>query len=409
MQQVTIIGAGVIGLTTAVFLQQAGFQTLLLDQAGPGSGCSRGNAGHFATEQVFPLAQPSLLKQLPAMLLDPVGPLKLRANYLLQSLPWFGRFLANMSKDKRLAHQQALSQLNHQSIRSWQTLLELCQLSDQIQYQGALLVTEQHNSKELQSCYQSFRQAGIDVSWRDKAALQQLEPELSGSLTAALDFTEVAHSPDPYLLCQLLFDKFCQLGGQWQQSAVQHISVRPQGIQIQTGQQQIVSKQLVIAAGAHSGHFTKQLGWIVPLTAERGYHLMVQPIALKRPVSSLERKFIMTPMQQGLRLAGTVEFAGLNSDPDYRRALILKQHAEALLNQPLQASNTALPWAGNRPSLPDSLPVLGPCPVHKGVFYNFGHQHLGLTQAAFSAELLTSLFRALQPAISLTPYRINRF
>ncbi|PKM20594.1 MAG: amino acid dehydrogenase [Gammaproteobacteria bacterium HGW-Gammaproteobacteria-15] len=417
MQQVCIIGGGIVGLSNALFLQQAGFDVLLLDANGIGQGCSAGNAGHFATEQVFPLAQPALLTQLPAMLLNPLGPLRIRAGYLLQALPWFARFVANMRKSKRDAHQRALSGLNHASLASWQKLLHSCQLSQQIQYNGALLVTENRNVSALQQQYQAYRAAGIDVRWCNQQQLQQLEPALAVKLAAALDFTEVAHSSDPLLLCQQLYQQFCQLGGRYLQTEVRQLIPGPQRQRLICADQEIICQQLIIAAGAHSAQLTRQLGWRVPLEAERGYHLMLAPVALSRPVSSLERKCIMTPMQQGLRLAGTAEFAGLHAKADYQRATVLQQHADQLLRQrtaaitPSDGSkvDTKAVWAGNRPSLPDSLPVLGPCPRHSGIYYNFGHQHLGLTQAAFSAELLTSCLLKQAPALDLTPFRINRF
>ena len=412
MQQLCIIGAGVVGLSNALFLQQAGFDVLLLDAKGIGLGCSAGNAGHFATEQVFPLAQPALLHQLPAMLLNPLGPLHIRAGYLLQALPWFARFVANMRKIKRDANHRALSALNHHSLASWQKLLHSCQLSLQIQYQGALLVSENRKLTALQQQYQAYRAAGIDVRWCDKQQLQRLEPALAPGLAGALDFTEVAHSQDPLALCQQLSQQFFQLGGRYLQTEVRQIIPGPKQQQLICSDREINCQQLIIAAGAHSAHFTRQLGWRVPLEAERGYHLMLQPVALIRPVSSLERKCIMTPMQHGLRLAGTAEFAGLNAQPDYQRATVLQQHADQLLRQRTAAvdeGTTNAVWAGNRPSLPDSLPVLGPCPRHQGIYYNFGHQHLGLTQAAFSAELITSCLLRQTPALDLTPFRINRF
>lgn len=412
MQQLCIIGAGVVGLSNALFLQQAGFDVLLLDAKGISQGCSAGNAGHFATEQVFPLAQPALLHQLPAMLLNPLGPLHIRAGYLLQALPWFARFVANMRKTKRDANHRALSALNHHSLASWQKLLHSCQLSLQIQYQGALLVSENRKLTALQQQYQAYRAAGIDVRWCDKQQLQQLEPALAPGLAGALDFTEVAHNTEPQLLCQLLYQQFCQLGGRYRQTEVQQLLPGQAQHQLICSDGEIVCQQLIIAAGAHSAHFTRQLGWRVPLEAERGYHLMLQSVALRRPVSSLERKCIMTPMQHGLRLAGTAEFAGLNAQPDYQRANVLQQHADQLLRQrttTVDEGTTNAVWAGNRPSLPDSLPVLGPCPRHQGIYYNFGHQHLGLTQAAFSAELISSCVLKQTPVLNLTPFRINRF
>lgn len=412
MQQITITGAGVVGLASALQLQASGFQVLLLDKNAPGSGCSKGNAGHFATEQVFPLASLAVLKQLPAMLLDPTGPLRLRAGYLLQALPWLLQFAANIRPAQQRALQQALCGLNHHSIQSWQRLAALAGATDLLKFQGALLVSEQQDRRALQQSYDSYRAAGISVRLLSHDDTLALEPALADRVHGALDFPDVAHTIEPYELCQRLFARFTALGGQFRQSEVKQLQLVKTGaggfrLETQTGS--IQTEQLVIAAGAHSHLLCRQLGWQVPLEAERGYHLMTAPRPLQRPVSSLERKFIMTPLQHGLRLAGTVEFAGLDSAPDYRRADVLLQHANALLRQPTEPQQLDSHWFGNRPSLPDSLPVLGACPKHPGLYFNFGHQHLGLTQAAFSAELLTALLQGRQPAVQLAPYRIDRF
>lgn len=407
MREVTIIGAGVVGLCSAFFLQQAGFSVLLLDEQPPAEGCSKGNAGHFATEQVFPLANFDLLQQLPSMLVKPHSPLKIRASYLLKNLPWFCRFISNMPAAKQQHLQQALSQLNGHSIASWQKLAELCDAEDLIKYRGALLVSESDNGK-LEQTYQHYRQAGIAVQLLNKTQTLDNEPALSRNLTGALDFTEVAHTVEPWVLCQRIFAAFLAAGGQWQQSKVKRLSAGKVH-QVETEQHTFSTHCLVIAAGAYSNLLTRQLGWSVPLAAERGYHLMVNPVALSKPVSSLERKFIMTPMQQGLRIAGTVEFAGLDAPPDYRRVDSLLFHANKLLHSPFDEQQNKLSWFGNRPSLPDSLPVLGPCPQHKNIYYNFGHQHLGLTQAAYCAELLLASMTNPQPDIRLKPYRIDRF
>ncbi len=409
MTQVVIAGAGVIGLSSAVFLQNAGFTVTLLDPAAPGSGCSYGNAGHFATEQVFGLAQPALLWQLPAMLLKADSPLRLRAGYLLQAMPWFIRFLANMAPKRRAAIQQALTGLNQHSLSSWQLLLQHCQARSLLQQHGALLVSEQPAARQLAAQYNAYRKAGIDVRLLPKASVQQLEPALNSTIACALDFTEVGHTPDPAAICQHLFNSFIRQGGQYLRHTLQQVVPGGKTQYLQTDQGELRCEKLVIAAGAASHLLCRQLGWKVPLEAERGYHLMVSAVALNRPVSSAERKFIMTPMHSGLRLAGTAEFAGLHSAADYRRADMLQQHAGALLRAPVTPLPVHCRWAGNRPSLPDSLPVLGACPRHKGIYYNFGHQHLGLTQAAFSAELLADCMHRRTTTIDLAPLRIDRF
>ncbi|KKO45632.1 hypothetical protein WG68_09630 [Arsukibacterium ikkense] len=409
MSQLIVVGAGIIGLSSAVFLQQAGFTVTLLDPAQPGTGCSFGNAGHFATEQVFGLAQPALLRQLPAMLLKADSPLSIRAGYLLQAMPWFIRFLANMAPHRRAAIQQALTALNRQSLPSWQLLLQHCQAQPLLQQQGALLVSEQPAARQLQAQYTAYQQAGIAVRLLPQAELLQLEPALSANIACGLEFTEVGHTANPFALCQQLFNTFRQQGGQYLPYKLLRIIPQGQQQRLQTDQGELCCDTLLIAAGAASHRLCHQLGWKVPLEAERGYHLMVNAVPLSRPVSSAERKFIMTPMHSGLRLAGTAEFAGLNATANYRRADMLQHHASALLTAPLAPLDSNSRWCGNRPSLPDSLPVLGACPRHQGIYYNFGHQHLGLTQAAFSAELISQCLQQQATAIDITPFRINRF
>lgn len=408
MQQLTIIGAGIVGLASALQLQHSGVDVLLLDRQPPGSGCSKGNAGHFATEQVFPLASLAVLKQLPAMLLDPTGPLRLRAGYLLQALPWLLSFTSNVLPGRQQQLSDALKSLNGPSIHSWRQLANLAGSEDLLRYQGALLVSEQANA--LDASLRSYQQAGVAVKLLSRDETLAQEPALAERVQAALEFPEVAHTVDPHALCQRLYQAFVAQGGRFLQLDVQQLVKTAGGFSIKTNGVDIDTQQLMIAAGAYSHLLCRQLGWQVPLEAERGYHLMTCPRPLHKPVSSLERKFIMTPMQHGLRLAGTVEFAGLDGAPDMRRADVLLQHANALLRQPTLAQGKPdAQWFGNRPSLPDSLPVLGGCPNNRGLWFNFGHQHLGLTQAAFSAQLLTSAVLGAPAAVDLTPFRINRF
>ncbi len=417
---IAVIGAGIVGLTTALQLQRAGFSVLLLDAQSPGSGCSSGNAGHFATEQVFPLASSAVLRQLPAMLLDPTGPLRLRASYFFKALPWLLRFVANVRPSRQQALQRALCALNAQALPAWQRLLPQAAATDLVQFRGALLVSEQHGLINLAQTFRQYQDAGIAVNWLEQAALRSREPALGSAVQGAIEFPDVAHTIEPYALCLRLYQQFIALGGQFRQQQVQRIAPCSQGYQLALapdlalasslqGELSLSVAQLVICAGAASHRLCAELGYQVPLEAERGYHLMAQSRPLQSPVSSLERKFIMTPMQHGLRLAGTVEFAGINSTPDYRRASVLLQHANQLLAEPTAANPALEPWAGNRPSLPDSLPVLGPAPLHAGVYFNFGHQHLGLTWAALTAEITSALLQGQPPGLDLSPYRIDRF
>ncbi|WP_035415223.1 NAD(P)/FAD-dependent oxidoreductase [Ferrimonas kyonanensis] len=402
-----IIGAGIIGLTQAWILSLAGDRVTVVDREEPGRGASFGNAGHFATEQVFPLADPALLPQVPAMLMDPLGPFRIRGGYCLKALPWLMRFVANMTPARRRHNQAAITALNRRAMEDWQGVLAECGQSQWLQQQGSLLVYEQTAIAEQQRQARTFAEAGVICDWLDAAQLHQLEPGLSSTLSGALWFPETGHTLDPYGVCRGLMQTLLQRGVRFERGQV--TAVTPEAAITLADGRQFQADRLVVAAGAWSAALAAQLGYRVPLEAERGYHLMLtQHSGLRRPVSSAERKFIITPMAAGTRLAGTVEFAGRDAPMNPRRADILLHQGKALLPQLNVRQGQGERWMGCRPSLPDSLPVIGGC-HHRRCFFSFGHQHLGLTQAATSARLLGQLMAGQATDLDLSPYAIHRF
>lgn len=410
-EHIQIIGAGIIGVCCGLYLQKAGYQVTLIDRKGLGQECSKGNAGHFATEQIFPLADKSLLSQVPKMLLDPAGPFRIRFGYLPKAIPWFMRFILNMRKHKYQAHLQALRSLNHQAIDAFEPLLVDAGLEHMLIKKGSLLTFEHTPAQDIVKQFQAFSEHGIPLKYIDKKAISDLEPNLSDKVKSAFLFTDVGHTIDPEALCIHLGNHFVAQGGKIRVQEVSAIRFDSQGVLLKSGAQTLRSDKVVLAAGAWSKRLLTPLGYKVPLDTERGYHLMLdQQSLLQRPVASAERKFIMTPMLQGLRLAGTVEFAGLQAKMDRRRADALLPQAKALLNG-LSHENpeNAEAWMGMRPSLPDSLPVLGETSQHPGLYFAFGHQHLGLTQAGITGKLLSQLISGQQTEIDLTPFNINRF
>lgn len=409
-QQIAVVGAGIIGICTALQLQRAGFAVTLYDQQGLAQGCSKGNAGHFATEQVFPLAQPGLLKKLPSMLFNPLGPLRIDWRYALKATPWFWQFIKNMPMVKYRAHTQALKALNSHAIAAYERLLNDYNLAHLLTKKGSLLTFEATPLVEVEAILAMYQAQDINVRLLNREQLQALEPSLSALVTYALFFEDVAHSVDPHLFCVQLAEQFSLLGGLFCQQNVTAINANKTGYLLQCEQQQHYSDKVVVAAGAWSNNLLKPLGYYAPLDTERGYHCMLDiDSGLSRPVASAERRFIMTPMSQGLRVAGTVEFAGLYKKMNNKRALALLPHANALLREAAPASALSSTWMGCRPSLPDSLPVIGRAPQHSNLYFAFGHQHLGLTQGAVTAELITALCLEQTPPINLQPYCINRF
>ncbi|MGS0695842.1 NAD(P)/FAD-dependent oxidoreductase [Shewanella sp. 0m-4] len=413
--KLTIVGAGIVGLSAAIELQREGFNVTVIDKEGAGAGASKGNAGHFATEQVFPLADPAMLPKLPGMLLDPLGPFRIQPQYFFKALPWFMRFLHNMLPSRRAKNSRAIKALNQDSIAAMKSLAAFCGCEDLLVLNGSLLVFEGTAIEVVQKEFRAYADAGVEVQLLNGEQVRALEPSLSNNITHGLYFTHVGHTGDPYRLCQAFETKFKALGGQLITEEVVKINTArtSSSIQLELGSgNSEQTDRLVIASGAWSKPFAKQLGYSVPLETERGYHLMMpQKSSLSRPVASYNRKFIITPMIDGTRLAGTVEFGGLKAPLVNARADCLFPHGKALLPELFADASVSdgERWMGFRPSMPDSLPVLGRSQKQANVFFSFGHQHLGLTWSALTAKLLTQEVLGLQANIDLSPYRIDRF
>jgi len=423
-KKIAVIGAGIVGVNCALALQMQGYQVTLIDKEGIGMGCSKGNAGHFATEQVFPLAEPSLLTQLPKMLLDPLGPVALSPKHFIKAIPWFIQFFKNMTPKKRAFNSTALKSLNKMAIDYYKPLLAAANAQHLLVNNGSLLVFEKTPYKNVLAMYQHYQQAGIAVELLNQAQALALEPNLHSNISYALYFTEVAHTGDPLAICQVLADYAKGLGMEYKQLAAEQViasitGVVINGVMANGNNETAYFEHCVVATGAYSKDLLKDLGYHLPIEAERGYSLSVQlsenqPAVLSRPVASAERKFIITPMDSILRLSGTVEYAGLNAKANNKRADMLLKNAEFVLKKlPEQAlsdnENDRQRWMGCRPSLPDSLPVICQAPQHPNIFFALGHQHLGLTQGAITGKLISQLVSGQKTDIDVSPFDIARF
>ncbi|XDZ50580.1 NAD(P)/FAD-dependent oxidoreductase [Neisseriaceae bacterium CLB008] len=406
-----VVGGGVIGLSIALSLQARGVDVLLLEQADTvGSGASVGNAGHIATEQVFPIADPSILKSLPSMLFDPLGPLRLDWRYLCQITPWFMRLLGNM-RPKPFQHiHEALTAINAAALPAWQAFADQWRLNDLIHIDGSLLVAEKAATvAKLKQHGEALNRIGVRNQWLDAEALKAREPQLANQL-GALFYPDTGHVVDLAALLSRLEAEFLALGGQvWTQAKVETIEPRgPENILLHSSKGPVWAKNVVIACGAYAKDLVRQAsGVTVPLETERGYHLMLpqETGRLSVPVSSADRRFIMTPMTHGLRLAGTVEYAGLERPANMQRARNFVPLANPMLGQALD-TQSATEWMGFRPTIADSLPVLD---KQDHCYFAFGHQHLGLTQAAISAKAIVAMHFNEPSPLDCSAFSLNRF
>ncbi|MFH4482129.1 NAD(P)/FAD-dependent oxidoreductase [Vibrio diabolicus] len=412
---VAVVGAGVVGLCTALEAQRHGLQVTLLDKGLPGEGASFGNAGYLATELIDPLATKKTLSAAPRMWLDPKGPLALPWKYLPQALPWLARFVRSASSARVEASRQALYQLNQAAVPAWQRCLADIGAEEYLVPSGYLLVWESENKLDEAKTHAAYlAQWDIESVLLQGAQLREKEPELAETVSHALFFPNACRVKDPYLLSKQLFAVFQARGGCFEQTEVSEILPQENAVGVVTATSQSRFEHVVLCTGAWGKPLLEQTGISVPLEAERGYHLTIETAdmetpPLQHPIGSAERKFVMSPLASGLRVVGITEIGGLRLPEFARRFNVLRHHSRQLLPRLNNPALKVSEWMGHRPTLADSLPVIDQHPRHSRLLFAFGNQHLGLTQAAISAELVISLLRQVEPEFDMKPYRVNRF
>jgi len=409
---VTVVGAGVIGIVTALEVLRRGHTVTLVERDGPAGNCSRGNAGILAAYGVAPLSLPGILGKVPGMLLDPLGPLAIRRRHLFNVVPWLWRFWRSSEPAAVEAIAHALESLLGDTVAGYRNLVRGTGAEALVRTGLPVLCAyEGRKAYEKDAFLWGVRQRH-GVRWRvlEGGALRELEPALAPRYRFGVALENCGYTLNPQRLATTLFDTYLSEGGRYLREEVLDISMEdghPRGLETRGGR--IPVRKLVVACGAWSGRLARRLGEPVPLQPERGYHVTLSGFdgdAPRHPVIEPARKVIATPMEMGLRVAGMVEFGGFQP-PDYRRSAILRAHLSTLF--PKIHAGTVSSWMGHRPSLPDSLPVIGPSVRHPSVYYAFGHQHVGLTGAPMTGRVIAELVSGLPPAIDVAPFRIDRF
>jgi D-amino-acid dehydrogenase len=408
---VVVIGAGVVGLCCASHLQQRGHRVTLIDPRPPGEYCSFGNAGCFSRASCVPLGLPGMWKKVPAWLLDPTGPLHIPLRYSLRLSPWLWKFQRASSRARVNRISDALHALLTVTLDKWRPLATRAGVPELIVQNGYAFAYESAAAFEGDALGREIRRAhGVAIEVLKGPDIVAFEPALSPAVTHLVVLPEQGHCPNPLRLSRALAARLREDGARFVTGTVNGFEIvdgRVTRVQADAGP--IDADIVVIAAGVHSRPLAAQLGSDVPLETERGYHAMLASpgIAPRIPVASGEGKYFVTPMEQGLRIAGTVELAGLHAPPDDRRADALVDKAKRLLPE-LSTSNVER-WMGHRPSLPDSLPVIGRSQRAANAFLAFGHGHVGLTAAAPTGEIVADLVTGRTPFIDVSPFSAARF
>ncbi len=409
-QTVLVVGAGIVGTSTAYTLQKAGYQVTLVDRIGPCAGSSYGNAGAIV-DSCVPNALPGLIKSVPSMLLDPTGPLTIRWSYLHKITPWLVRFLRETQAERVEHNAKYLGALTSCAPADWRVMMEETRLQHLMKDEGWLKVYDSeegfqdtHVMRDLMLRHGSpFEVLGI-------GELRELEPNLSHVFKHGIYHHKSRFLLNPEKVVHGFADAFKQGGGDIIISDIHTLDANDDSVVATGSHGMLKADRLVLCTGAWSKKLAGQLGADVPLDTERGYHLMmpvVEEKGINRPIVYGEKSFVLAPMERGVRLTSQVEFAGLERGPDFRRVRKLLPYAQKML--PSLKTEEQDVWLGYRPSLPDSLPIIGPSPDSNRVIFAFGHQHLGMTLGPTTARLVKEMLEDELGNREMWPYRANRF
>ena len=406
--RVGIIGAGIQGVCNALFLQKKGFEVVLFDKEEPGSLASYGNAGHFSPYASVPLNRPDILTDVPAMLLSSTGPLALKWNYVPRMIPWFLKFIRNCTKKKMMHTAKYMHQILDLSLPAYDELFDDIDVNGLIENKGILYVWNDQNLKSRKLEIKIRDELGVKQKVLNKKEIHDLEPNLKPFYHGGVFYDYARHARDPKKILVKLFENFLSKGGKFLKLNIQDLQFDDDKPVLGSETERFTFDKIVIACGAFSKKLTDKLSEKIPLDTERGYHVHFKGYdhLITRPVVYSNRGFGMSPMDQGLRVVGTVEFGGLNNPLSKNRIKNLILNAQEMLDGLPEHKDE---WLGFRPTLPDFLPVIGQSKNYSNVFYCFGHHHLGWTLGAISGKIISKLVSNENTNLELSPYSSIRF
>ena len=407
--KIGIIGAGIQGISNALFLQKKGFEVTIFDKDDPGSpAASYGNAGHFSPYACVLMNRPDILTDVPAMLLSSTGPLALKWNYVPKMIPWFIQFIRNCTTKRMMHTAKNMNQILNLALSAYDELFDDIELDGLVEKKGILYIWNDQSLKSRDLEIKVRDELGVDQQVVSPKEIHDLEPNIKPFYHGGVYYKHGRHARNPKKILLKFFDLFLKKGGKFLKKNVQDINFDGEKPAIKTETQRYIFDKLIIACGAFSKKLTDNLGERIPLDTERGYHVHFKDCdhLLKRPVIFSNRGFGITPMEQGLRVVGTVEFGGLKNPLSKSRVKNLINNAKYMLGDLPEHEDE---WLGFRPTLPDFLPVMGPSKNYKNIFYCFGHHHLGWTLGPISGKIISGMIAEENTNLNLDPYSPKRF
>ena len=407
--KIGIVGAGIQGISNALFLQKKGFSVTIFDRDEPGSpAASYGNAGHFSPYASVPINRPDVLTDVPAMLLSSTGPLALKWNYVPKMMPWFLQFIRNCTTKRMMHTAKNMHQILDLALPAYDELFDDIELGGLVEKKGILYIWNDQSLKSRELEIKVRDELGVDQQIVTPKEIHDLEPNIKPIYHGGVYYQHGRHARNPKKILLKLYDLFLKKGGKFLKMNIKDINFNDEKPVIKAETQSFLFDKIVIACGSFSKKLTDNLDEKIPLDTERGYHVHFKDCdhLLSRPVIFQNRGFGITPMEQGLRVVGTVEFGGLDNPLSKSRVKNLINNAKYMMGDLPEHEDE---WLGFRPTLPDYLPVIGPSKKHKNVFYCFGHHHLGWTLGPISGKIVSGMIAEENTNLDLKPYSSLRF
>ncbi|WP_420407306.1 NAD(P)/FAD-dependent oxidoreductase [Hoeflea sp.] len=409
---VTIVGAGIVGIATAALLAEAGHSVTVIDRSGIAEETSKGNAAAFAFSDIMPLASPKIMTKAPKWLLDPLGPLSIRPSYLPRLAPWLWQFWKASLPSRFEASISAQSALMRLAETEMMALVGRAGIETMVRHDGSLeLYESEAELKAAEAGWQRRADAGIAFEHVRGDRLAELQPGLSRQFVAGTFVPGWKTVSDPHAFALAIWAYAERLGAVFTRDEVVAIETGGGGPSVRLGSRAShTSDRLIVCAGAWSTRLLNPLTRLqIPLETERGYNTTLPPATfpLNRQLIFGNHGFVITPLETGIRVGGAVELAGLDLAPNYARSKTMLEKAARFL--PGLKTGGGTEWMGFRPSMPDSLPVIGSLPENSSILVGFGNGHLGLTQSAAMGRLLANLVDGQTPAIDIAALRPDRF
>ena len=405
-----VVGAGVVGLAIGTNLARKGVDVMVLDELPPASGASYGNSGFLVADTAMPVALPGMYKKVPSWLTDPAGPLRVRPSYLMRAAPFLFGWLRASNRKQVDASSRAMRCIHQPTFDEWKALVGAAVYDELIRRTGQIYVWDGDGSFPTPVEDALRAQFGIQTQPLSKDDIRDIYPGITPTIGRAVLIPGNGHTTNPGRLTLAVLQELLNAGGRVGHERVQKIWPAGDGTwNVMSTATVRTASRVVIAAGAWSHRLLAPLGITVPLETERGYHVVLPnpSVTLAVPILHKTGYFGVNSMEAGMRLAGTVEIAGLEAAPDPIRCEVLVRQAKQLF--PAIEHDAPRYWMGHRPSVPDSVPVIGAVPTFPGLFTCFGHGHCGLTAGPASAKLLTQIMLGEPTGFEIDAYSIKRF